>query len=55
MPELHTFTFMLQVYVSLEGPDTEKRNQQVGKEPEGDNRTHAKPNEQLKSLILLKR
>lgn len=28
MPELHTFTFMLQVYISQEDPDTEKRNQQ---------------------------
>lgn len=29
--ELHNFTFMLQMYVSRESPDTEKKNQQVGK------------------------
>lgn len=46
VPELHTFTFTLQVYVSLEGPDTEKRNQQVGEKQEEDNSTHAKANKQ---------
>jgi len=35
MPELHTFTFMLHVHVSLEGRDREKRNQQVGKKKRG--------------------
>lgn len=29
--ELQNFTFMLQIYVSRESPDTEKKNQQVGK------------------------
>lgn len=53
--ELHMSTSMLQASISLEGPDTEKRNQQVGKGQEEDNSTHAKSNKQLKALILLKR
>lgn len=53
MPE--AFAFMLQAYISLEEPDTEKINHQVGKKQEKVKNTHAKFHKKLKTQTLLKR